>query len=61
MWLLYIMVGVVGAKVVRCQHDTMPLNVFGQFYERLSVREANTKLLHETVTCIATKESHLHN
>ena len=55
------MVGVVGAKVVRCQHDTMPLNVFGQFYERLSVREANTKLLHETVTCIATKESHLHN
>ena len=39
----------------------MPLNVFGQFYERVSVREANMKLLHETVTCIGIKESHLHN
>ena len=34
----------------------------GQFYEkRLSVRERNTKLLLETVTYIAMKESHLHN
>ena len=34
----------------------------GQFYEnRMSVRERNTKLLLETVTYIAIKESHLHN
>ena len=34
----------------------------GQFYEnRLSVRERNMKLLLETVTYIAIKESHLHN
>ena len=34
----------------------------GQFYEkRLSVREKNTKLLLETVTCIAIMESHPHN
>ena len=34
----------------------------GQFYEkRLSVRERNTKLLLETVTYIAIKESNLHN
>ena len=34
----------------------------GQFYEkRLSVREGNMKLLLETVTYIAIKESHLHN
>ena len=33
-----------------------------QFYEeRLSVRERNMKLLLETVTYIAIKESHLHN
>ena len=33
-----------------------------QFYEkRLTVRERNTELLLETVTYIATKESHLHN
>ena len=34
----------------------------GQFYEkRLSVRERNMKLLLETVTYIAIKESYLHN
>ena len=34
----------------------------GQFYEKsLSVRERNTKLLLETVTYVAIKESHLHN
>ena len=34
----------------------------GQFYEkRQPVREGNMKLLLETVTCIAIKESHLHN
>ena len=34
----------------------------GQFHEkRLSVREGNMKLLLETVTCKAVKESHLHN
>ena len=34
----------------------------GQFYEkRLSIRERNMKLLLETVTYIAIKESHLHN
>ena len=33
----------------------------GQFYEKgLSVRERNMKLLLETVTCIAIKESQLH-
>ena len=33
-----------------------------QFYEKgLSVRERNMKLLLETVTYIAIKESHLHN
>ena len=34
----------------------------GQFYEkRLSVREVDMKLLLETFTYIAIKESHLHN
>ena len=34
----------------------------GQFYEKwMSVRERNIKLLLETVTYIAIKESHLHN
>ena len=34
----------------------------GQFYEKmLSVRERNMKLLFETVTYRAIKESHLHN
>ena len=34
----------------------------GQFYEKkLPVRERNMKLLPETVSYIAIKESHLHN
>ena len=42
--------------MVRCKPDIMPLNE-----KRLSVRERHRKLLLETVTYIAIKESHVHN
>ena len=48
-------------KVVRCKPDIMPLNVFWSILWKEAVREKNTKLLLETLTYIAIKESHLHN
>ena len=48
-------------KVVRCKSDIMPLKVFWPIFKKEAVREGNMKLLLETVTYIAIKESHLHN
>ena len=55
--LKYLNFGRMFTKVVKSKPDIVPLNVFGSILRKEGVRERNMKLLLETVTYIAIKES----